>query len=153
MKTTLANILMLIRQGRSDPRIREIAIKVITAADIAWTDYHNIIATIAQWVRQNVRFVEDPKRTDVIFPPLEVLDLGGADCEDHTTLAASLLQSIGLPVNIVIVSKTGEVWDHIFLRAFYPPDNPTNGLSVDTTIFPPSGSEIPYVDQKIYEVR
>ena len=152
MKTTVPNILMLIREGRNDPMIREIAIKVITAADIPWTDYPDVIATIARWVRQNVRFVEDPKRTDVIFPPLQVLDLGGADCEDQTTLAASLLGSIGLPVNIVIVSKTGDVWDHIFLRAFYPPDSPTNGLSVDTTIFPPSGREIRYVDEKVYEV-
>ena len=153
MKTTLGNILMLIRQGRADPRIREIAIKVVRASDIPWTDYPHVIATIAQWVRENVRFVEDPKRTDVIFPPLEVLDLGGADCEDQMTLTASLLQSIGLPVNVVIVSKTGELWDHVFLRAGYPPDNPTRRVSVDTTIFPPSGREIPYVDEKTYEVR
>lgn len=74
------------------------------------------------------------------------------NCEDHTVLAASLLESIGLPVAVVIVSKTGRLWDHVFLRAGYPPDRPVNGISVDTTIFPPWGREIPYVDERICEV-
>lgn len=151
MKTTVSNILKLIREGRVNPRIRDTAVKVIRAAGIASTDYPNAIKAMAEFVRQNVMFVRDPYRTDEVFGAPETLTMGYADCEDFSVTTGSLLESIGLPVKIVIVSKTGELWDHVFLRAGYPPDNPTRWVSVDTTISPPSGREIPYVDYKIYE--
>jgi len=155
MKTTVSNILKLIREGRVNPRIRETAVQVVRTAGIAGTDYPNVIRSIADFVKKKVFFVRDPYRTDVVYPATQTLfgsgEYGHGDCEDHTVVASSLLESIGLPVKIVIVSKTGELWDHVFLRAGYPPDNPINWISVDTTISPPSGREIPYVDQKIYE--
>jgi len=153
MKTTVGNILRLIREGRANPRIREAAIGAIRAAGIPFTAYPLVIKTIAQFVRQNVMYVSDPPRVDEVYPALKVLDLGGADCEDQSVLAASLLESLNLnlPVKVVIVSKTGQLWDHVFLRVGYPPENPIHWMSVDTTIFPPSGREIPYVDQKVYE--
>ena len=154
MKTTVGNILKLIREGRVNPRIREAAIGAVRAAGIPFTAYPLVVRTIAQFVRQNVMYVSDPPRVDEVYPALKVLDLGGADCEDQTVLAASLLESLNLnlPVKVVIISKTGRLWDHVFLRAGYPPDNPVHWVSVDTTISPPSGREIPYVDQKVYEV-
>lgn len=160
MKTTVANILKLIREGRADPRIREAAIGAVRAAEIPFTAYPLVIKTIAEFVKENVGYARDPDRTDQIYPPWQILeealttDLGAAvDCEDQACLAASLLESLNLnlPVKVVIVSKTGQLWDHVFLRVGYPPDNPTRWVSVDTTISPPSGREIPYVDQKIYE--
>ena len=158
MKTTVSNILKLIREGRVNREIQERAVGAVRAAGVPLTAYPLVIKAIAQFVRQNVGYARDPDRTDEIYPPWQILeealtDLGAAvDCEDQSCLAASLLESIGLPVKIVIVSKTGQLWDHVFLRAGYPPDNPTRWVSVDTTISPPSGREIPYVDQKVYEV-
>lgn len=153
MKTTVSNILKLIRENRSNPQIRETAVGVIRATGIPATAYPLVIEAMAKFVKNNVMFVRDPHRTDVIFPPLEVLNLGAADCEDQSCLAASLLESIGLPVKVVIVSKDGRMWDHVFLRAGYPIDNPIHWISVDTTISPPWGTEIPFVDEKIYEAN
>ena len=159
MKTTVSNILKLIREGRVNPRIKEAAIGAVRAAGIPFTAYPLVIKTIAQFMRQNVGYARDPDRTDEIYPPWQILDqaltdLGAAvDCEDQACLAASLMESLNLnlPVKVVIVSKTGQLWDHVFLRVGYPPENPIHWMSVDTTIFPPSGREIPYVDQKVYE--
>lgn len=151
MKTTVSNILKLIREGRVNPRIRETAVQVIRAAGIASTDYPHVIKAIAEYVNKNVMFVRDPYRTDEVYGAPQTLNMGYGDCEDASVTAGSLLESIGLPVKVVVVSKTGELWDHVFLRAGYPPDNPIRWVSVDTTISPPSGREIPYVDQKVYE--
>jgi len=155
MKTTVGNILRLIREGKVDRQIQETAVGVIRAADIASIHYPYVIKNIAEFVNRKVFFVRDAHGTDVVYPAAQTLFGSGeyayGDCEDHAVVAGSLLGSIGLPVKVVVVSKTGELWDHVFLRAGYPPDNPVHWVSVDTTIFPPSGREIPYVDQKVYE--
>lgn len=152
MKTTVSNILKLIRRGRVNREIQERAVGAIRAAGIASTDYPHVIGAIAGYVRDNVMFVRDPYRTDEVFSAPETLTRGYSDCEDQAVTAGSLFESVGLPVKVVVVSKTGQLWDHVFLRVGYPPDNPTRWVSVDTTISPPSGREIPYVDQKVYEV-
>jgi len=153
MKTTVSNILKLIREGKSDPKIRDTAVGIIRVKNLASTDYPNVIVAIASYVKNNVMFVRDPYRIDEVFGAAETLTRGYSDCEDQSVTAGSLFQSIGLPVRVVIVSKTGKIWDHVFLRVGYPPDSPTRWVSVDTTISPPSGREIPYMDSKVYEVR
>lgn len=153
MKTTVSNILRLIREGKVNPEIRETAVGIIRATNIAATDYPSVIKAVAEWVKDNVMFVRDPYRTDIVSSATETLKMGFGDCEDQSVVAASFLQSIGLPVKFIIVSKTGQMWDHAFLRVGYPPDNPVNWISVDTTISPPSGREIPFVEQKVYKVE
>lgn len=153
MKTTVSNILMLIRENRSNRQINDTAVGVIRTAGIPATAYPLVIEAMAKFVKNNVMFVRDPYRTDEIFSPIHNLNLGYGDCEDHTVTVASLLGSIGFPIKVVIVSKDGRMWDHVFLRAGYPPDSPTYWMSVDTTISPPWGREIPFVDEKIYEAN
>ena len=151
LKTTPETILALIRENKTNPKIRSIAIGILRANNISGTDYPNAIKAVANWVHKRMKFVRDPYKTDIMYPPLEnIMQLGAGDCEDFTATTGSLLESLGIPVKVVVVSKTGKIWDHVFLRAGYPVDNPVHWVSVDTTVYPPSGREIPYVKQKIY---
>jgi len=156
IKTSPQAILTLIRESRTSPEIRGLALGILKSKKINRKNYPKVIKTIAEWVHSKVKFRKDPKGKDILYPPLEALRLGevyGVDCEDFTTLTGSLLESLGVPVKVVIVSKTGRIWDHVFLRAGYPPKNPKRWISVDTTITPPWGREIPYVKERILQVN
>jgi len=150
MKTTPQNILLLINQNKANPEIRSLAVNIIKAGKIKATDYPRVIESIADWVHNNIMFVRDAYNTDIMYPPIENIKMGYADCEDQTSLTATLLESLGIPTQVVIVSKRGDIWDHVFLKAGYPVDNPRYWIPVDTTITPPSGREISYAKKRIY---
>lgn len=150
IKTSPESIISLTKKYKTNPEIRSLAINIIKTKGIKATDYPEVIKAIADWVHNNIMFVRDPYKTDIMHTPIENLQLGYADCEDYTVTTASLLQSLGIPTKVVVVSKTGKLWDHVFLRAGYPPDNPRYWVPVDTTITPPAGREIMYKKQKIY---
>ncbi len=152
MKTTISGILDLIREGKNDPRIRETAVEVLQSQGLSAMDYEQVFEAMLRFVRENVMFVRDPTKTDVMFDPVHTLDLGYGDCEDNGIVLASLLESIGLPTRLVIISKFGPVWDHAYIQAGYPPDNPTEWVALDSTIPGPAGSEVQYAKQKVFRV-
>ena len=153
LRTSPENILGAIRQYKINPEIRNTAVSILKSKKIKATEYPKVIRAIAEWVHNNITFVRDPYKVDSLAPPLLVIQRGYGDCEDLTALAGSLFQAIGYPVRVVTVSKTGKVWDHVFLRVGYPPDSPVRWVSVDTTITPPYGKEIRYVIQRVYEIK
>jgi len=149
VKTTPETIVRLIRENKNNPQIKAIADSIVKTNGIVKGDYPRTIDAVAKWVHNNIKFVYDPKNTDVMYEPMETIRMGQADCEDAHTVAGSLLESLGIPTNAIIVSKQGDVWDHVFLRAGYPPSDPIKWRSVDTTINPPSGAEIPFRKERI----
>lgn len=152
MKTTIPNILNLIRAGKNDPTIRETAVEVLQSQGLSAMDYERVFEAMLEFVRQNVMFVRDPTKEDVCFEPKHTLGLGYADCEDQSILLSSLLESIGLPTKLVIISKHGPVWDHAYIQAGYPPDNPREWVALDSTIPGPAGNEVQYAKQKLFKV-
>jgi len=149
LKTTMPNILKAVREGKNNPQIRKIALDIIGKRRVNPKNYKGVIMAVADWVHSNIRFVHDPENTDIMYYPLKTIKMGFGDCEDQCITTQSLLGSLGFPGKAKIVSKTGKMWDHIYSLIGYPPDNPTNWVVVDTTIYPPYGREIPYVYSKI----
>jgi len=149
VKTTPETIIRLIKENKNNPQIKAIADSIIKTNGIVKGDYPRTIDAVARWVHNNIEFKYDPENTDVMFEPMETIRMGRGDCEDNTCVASSLLGSLGIPTNAIIVSKQGEVWDHVFLRAGYPPANPIEWMSVDATIEPPSRAEIPFKKEMI----
>lgn len=155
MKTSPQAIIALIRENRKNPRIKRIATGILRRRRIKSSNYPRIIQAIAEWVRQNVRFQREPKGEDILHEPLEVARFGqrGFDCEEFSVLAGSLLGALGIPIKVKVVSKTGNIWDHVYLLAGYPPKSPTKWVPVDPTIFPPAGRQIPYVKERVLPVE
>jgi len=52
------------------------------------------------YVRDNINYVSDPKRTEYVQSPEETL-LGGGDCEDKAILTASILYKLGYDVCLI----------------------------------------------------
>jgi transglutaminase-like putative cysteine protease len=58
-------------------------------------------AAVFDFVRGAIRYVPDPRGIDYVAPPLETMEIGGGDCDDHAVLVSSLCESVGIPTRIV----------------------------------------------------
>ncbi|MDP7141489.1 MAG: transglutaminase-like domain-containing protein [Candidatus Woesearchaeota archaeon] len=69
---------------------------------------------IYYFVRDNIQYVSDPLGSEYLEDPKEVLYTGAADCESGSILLSSMLESIGIDTQLVLI--TG----HAYLRAKIP---------------------------------
>lgn len=72
------------------------------------------VTAIARWVQKNVIYVNEGVET--FQSPVRTLTYRRGDCDDFTTLIASLIESIGIPSQLVGVEWKGSM-RHIFPRA------------------------------------
>lgn len=82
--------------------------------------------TLAAWVLNNVIYQADPRGIEYVVSPVQMLRRWKAkgaaygDCDDHTLLLNSLLQSVGIPTRVVAVKlpayegrPASEVFNHV----------------------------------------
>ncbi|MFC1769278.1 transglutaminase domain-containing protein [Nanoarchaeota archaeon] len=95
----------------TDPIIRQVATKIV-----AQCGGNKICSTEALYlfVRDNMNYVSDPVNFEYVEDPKEVLTVKGCDCESGTLLLASLLESVGIDSELVLIPG------HAFLRAYLP---------------------------------
>lgn len=122
-------VMRLVGDYRAHPAIRELALSIITGPDGArQRDKKRQAIVIGQWVQDHIYYVHEmPERFQT---PIETLRLRAGDCDDSTTLVGSLLETIGIPAQLVCMQVDG-VWKHIFPAAVMQ-----NGslLPLDTTM-------------------
>ena len=105
-----------------DTRIRELASVIVKDAQ----SIHSALAMVWYWVKQHVRFLEDEAvvRIDqeLLITPLRLLSMPipQGDCDDFSTLTATLIIASGLPVEVEFVtiaadSETPERWSHVYV--------------------------------------
>ncbi len=66
------------------------------------------------FVRNTIKYINDPLQQDFIQAPEETLLTGGGDCDDGAVLLASLLGGIGIETEFVFKPE------HVLLRAWMP---------------------------------
>jgi hypothetical protein len=69
---------------------------------------------IYYFVRDNFEYVNDPTNSEYVMEPKEFLSIGVGDCEDGAILLASLLESVGIPTELVFIPQ------HALLRVTLP---------------------------------
>lgn len=75
------------------------ALEIINAAGCADRNHACMALAVGEWVQKNIRYVREfPERFQT--PPRTVKDAAG-DCDDFTTLIGSVLESIGVPIQVV----------------------------------------------------
>ena len=117
----------MVSQFRQAPQIRNLAVEIIRKEGVPSRDKKEQALTLARWVRDNIYYVHElPERFQL---PTETLRIKAGDCDDHTTLLASLLESVGIPSQLVCMSLDGG-WAHIFPAAAM---NTGKLLHLDTT--------------------
>lgn len=119
----------MVNQFRQNPTIRDLAVKIIKDAGAAPKDQRSQALAIATWVQDHIYYVmELPER---FATPTETLRKEAGDCDDFTTLIASLNESIGIPTLFVVMQIDG-AWKHIFPAALIGPQKRL--LTLDATM-------------------
>lgn len=120
----------MVAQYRQAPQIRDLAVSIIQQSGVAPRDKRSQALALARWVRDNIFYIHElPERFQL---PTETLRLKAGDCDDHTTLLASMLESVGIPANLVCMEINGG-WAHIFPAATITGPQGTRLLHLDTT--------------------
>ncbi len=103
----------LVIKGSTSPKIRKLATQIVRHCP----SYDELceIQSIYNFVRDNIRYVEDPKWVDSYHSAERILELGSADCDDFVVITGSLLGAIGFPVGAKIVAKKSDMpFHHIY---------------------------------------
>jgi Transglutaminase-like superfamily len=104
----------MVSQFRMVPQIRNLAVGIIRNGGAPPRDKKAQALTLATWVKSNIYYIHElPERFQL---PTETLRLKAGDCDDHTTLLASMLESVGIPAVLVCMEVNG-AWSHIFPAA------------------------------------
>jgi hypothetical protein len=104
-------------EGAASAEIRRQALTIVRP--IASRDQQGEIAALLQWVKNNIAFRGEYKET--VQTPLVTLQLLAGDCDDHCTLLAALLLSIGYKVRFnTVAADPSAPWafSHVFTEVF-----------------------------------
>lgn len=111
-RATVGKMLELIRAAKLALVIRNTAVLIV--AGLPHKAYADQAAAVQRWVQTHVQFVRDVRGVETLTPPAYLLRTRAGDCDDHTMLVASLLESIGLPTRIVVGGPDAETFLHVW---------------------------------------
>jgi transglutaminase-like putative cysteine protease len=95
-------MVQLCRKWKKDPSIVELAGDLVKS--LPQGDKSAEARAVQRFVRDCIRYTNDPRGVEWIRDPKAVLEMGVGDCDDKSLLCATLLESIGCP------TRFGAVW-------------------------------------------
>lgn len=110
---TLKIMRKLVRRYKKAMPIRELALSL--SKNSRQKNYINEVKKIHAFVRDNIRYIKDIRGVETLQTPLKTMELGQGDCDDKSTLAASLLESIGHPTRLVAVGFSPGKFAHVYI--------------------------------------
>lgn len=104
----------MVKHWRTDPQMiaaaRSIVFMSPQKSDAAEAD------ALFSYVRDNVRYVRDVLDIETLATPLVTLASRSGDCDDQSTLLATLLEAIGFRTCFVIAGYNDpRVFEHVYL--------------------------------------
>lgn len=122
----------MIETYRATTFARELAHRIITEAAVPDRNKPAQAVAIAEWVRRNIRYLNELPET--FQTPPHTVKIGRGDCDDHTTLIGTLCENLGIPTEVVGLKVDG-VWQHVFPRALIvTPGKQVIRMPLDSTI-------------------
>lgn len=115
-RATLRYMGEFVKQYQKDPLILATAKELTQFLDSH--DYAGEAREIFNFVRDQVRYVRDPVRAELVQDPAFTLKNRYGDCDDKSTLLATMLESIGHPARFIAVGFTrpGE-FEHVYVES------------------------------------
>lgn len=115
--------------------MREVALLDSPSPQIEWLASHfDSPESVSEFLNSHWRIVPDPETVEYIRTPRrqlrDAIKLGvfEGDCDDASTLAASILAARGIPSELVAIRLPGDKeFSHVFLRSFGLPIDPITG--------------------------
>jgi transglutaminase-like putative cysteine protease len=104
-----------VQQFKRVHAIREEALSLING--VSQKDWMGEVAAVFGWVRDHIRYVRDINGVETVQTPLATMELEAGDCDDKSTLLATLLETIGHPTRFVAVgfSRPG-AYSHVYVE-------------------------------------
>jgi len=141
------------RQRFTDPRIRQLALKILLEAGVKSHNFRDEAVALANFVQKYIRYVRDPHGVEQLHDPIFMLNeimkgTAQGDCDDQALFLATLLLSIGAQPVFAIVryNSTSGSFNHIY-TVVYDKNWTTNKqrIVLDTIIKDrPIGFEVPH---------
>lgn len=113
-RETLKLMRNLVRTGKRDPSIRDVACDIIR--DCPAKDTRCEIQTLWRWVADNIRYTDDVAGIETISDAQGVLDRGYGDCDDMSVLLATFLETIGKPTRFVAFGHAPGFYEHVIVE-------------------------------------
>lgn len=98
-ETTLRLMRRFVHQYKKAGAVRDTALAL--TAGLRQKDWVGEVNALFTWVRDHIRYVRDINGVETLQTPIATMDVGSGDCDDKSTLLASLLESIGHPTRFV----------------------------------------------------
>ena len=108
----------LVRQGRTDIRIRELAVQLV--GWIPPKHWRHEVEALFNFVRNNIRYVRDIHQVETVATPVKTLEYSAGDCDDMVVLLSALLEAIGYETRFVAMGLQPGHFQHVFLEARLP---------------------------------
>lgn len=108
---TLRRMVQIVRKYKSDVTTLDAARRI--TAQVPERDARGIIHALQRWVRDQIRYVMDPRGLEMVQTPPRTLDIRTGDCDDKSVLLATLLETMGYPTGFCAYGFKGEGFSHV----------------------------------------
>lgn len=114
-RATLRAMSSMVRQFKKDPTIVELACQLVRG--LPQYDRVGEVRALHAYVRDGIRYTNDIRGVEKLNTPPVTLSNGTGDCDDKSTLLASLLEAIGKPTRLVAVGfGEGGGYSHVLVE-------------------------------------
>jgi len=106
----------LVARFKRNGQVRQTALDLVGA--LRPKDWAAEVRALFAFVRDHVRYTRDVRGIETLQTPQATLEIEQGDCDDKSTLLASLLESIGHPTRFVAIGygKPGE-FQHVYVES------------------------------------
>lgn len=115
VRATLDMMRSLVREHKKNMAIRDTTAGLVQSRH--QKDFAGEVKLIHAFVRDTIRYIRDVNGVEVLQSPPETLKRGYGDCDDKSTLLATMLESIGHPTRFVAVGKSPNSFSHVYVES------------------------------------
>lgn len=145
VKQTLRMMATLKHQFKTAPEVREMALSLID--NLPQKDYRGEVESCWRFVKDSIRYVKDVAQVETVQSPLKTLEYRAGDCDDKSTLLATLLESIGHPCKFKAVGIRGGDYCHVYVMVKIG----AQWVPLETTEPVPMGWEPPNITKTLHD--
>lgn len=115
-RATVRAMRSMVERYKSDPEIIAAATGVVYLTPEH--SQHSEAEALFNYVRDFVRYVRDPVGLESLTIPPVTLRRQVGDCDDQSTLLATLLEAVGYPTRFVLAGYQSHDFEHVYLETF-----------------------------------
>lgn len=111
IRETLKRMKAIALAASRNPQLRSLAIQITST--LQSKDFAGEIAAIFDYVKSNIRFVQDIEGCETLQWPRVTLGFRAGDCDDHSILLAAALTSIGYLCRFSALAFEPQGFEHV----------------------------------------